>query len=194
MKNWNSFLSDLNKKKEQLQKRILSESSSRRRRRKGEKASTFTTLRLRNSNEKDNSRHDEEKSEEGRVEEEEDLDIDPRDFTDDMLESEERAVATARAKQLTRVLDSLYKNRAKKGESVVDPFSSSHAEKRRKSLGSLAKGGEEEEEREKRAKEEREAHEKKITYGYSPEAVEAGLPYKHCEKATRTLLALLVSR
>ncbi|PHJ18435.1 hypothetical protein CSUI_007736, partial [Cystoisospora suis] len=69
---------------------------------------------------KDLSRDEKEKSEEGGTEE--DLDVDPRDFTDDMLASEERAVATARAKQLTRILDSLYKIGKKDG--LIDPFSS----------------------------------------------------------------------
>lgn len=246
VKNWNAFLADLNKKKEELRQEILSaqsSSSASPRARKSRPTSSSLSdrleekekLRLAGSVEEGGSAHLERRqdgSEREKDEDDDDVEISPHAFRDEMLQSERQALALARARHLTHVLDAVHKSAHARQRRPLSPSSSSpsygnrlsaiekkdssESEKLRGanegqsvSAADRGQGGgggeqgveerdEEEEERRRkrrrREQEERERHERSITAGYSQQAIEAGLPYRHSEKATRTLIALLVSR
>ncbi|KYF39474.1 hypothetical protein TGARI_211440 [Toxoplasma gondii ARI] len=183
--NWKTFLADLTQKKEELKQQLLRVDPHLQRRPVDSRA--LSTLSA-------------------------DDKVSPEQFTNEMLIAEKAAAAEARAKHLGAVL-SMFHAREKPPSAPSSSFSSSSKAKanaaaqaaaflasRGRSVGwkKSGEGDAESPEEERRvakiamqAAMARTQHEEKVNAGYSAEAREAGLPQRHSEKATRTVLALL---
>ncbi|KEP64181.1 UNVERIFIED_CONTAM: hypothetical protein HHA_211440 [Hammondia hammondi] len=183
--NWKTFLADLTQKKEELKQQLLRVDPHLQRRRVDSRG-----LASLSSDDK----------------------VSPDQFTNEMLLVEKAAAAEARAKHLGAVL-SMFHARETPPSSPSSSFSSSSKAKanaaaqaaaflasRGRSVGGKKSGeGDAESKEEERRVEKiamhaamaRTEHEEKVNAGYSPEAREAGLPQRHSEKATRTVIALL---
>ncbi|CBZ50687.1 conserved hypothetical protein [Neospora caninum Liverpool] len=188
--NWKSFLSDLTQKKEELKQQLLRvDPHIQRLGPASGKSAPGSLFADANSDE-----------------------ISPEEFTDEMLFAERAAAADARAKHLAAVLN-MYHAR-EKAASVPAASSSVKAKANAaaqaaaflasrgrsvhaKKQGEVGDRGSEALDEQRitkaalRAAVARAQHEEKVNEGYSKEAQEAGLPQRHSEKATRTVLALL---
>ncbi|PFH32341.1 hypothetical protein BESB_016590 [Besnoitia besnoiti] len=191
--NWKTFLSELTQKKEELKEQLLRADPQLRSR--GSSPAKFASSALSDDDE-----------------------VSPEKFTKEMLLAEKAAAASARAKHLASVLN-MYHARDRAASGVASSFSSSEAKSKASAaaeaaafLASRGRSGSEgtkqtedgtdaspvdAAERQRVAKiamaaaVARAKHEERVNEGYSKEAVEAGLPQRHSEKATRALLALL---